>query len=53
MKPIPIRDSAQMASLHEHGELKAKEVIKLFPTYSQASIYRHSKRHIGPADKCR
>ena len=50
MKPIPIRDSAQMASLHQHGGLKVKEVVKLFPTYSQASIYRHCKRHIGPLD---
>ena len=50
MKPIPIRDSAQMASLHQHGGLKVKEVVKLFPNYRQASIYRHCKRHIGPSD---
>ena len=48
MKPIPIRDSAQMASLHQHGGLKVKEVVKVFPNYNQASIYRHRKRHIGP-----
>ena len=43
MKPIPIRDSAQMASLHQHGGLKVNELVKLFSNYSQASIYRHSK----------
>ena len=50
MKPIPIRDSAHMASLHQHGSLIVKEVVRLFPTYSQASIYRHCERHIGPSD---
>ena len=56
MKPIPIRNSAQMVNLHQHGGLKVKEVVKLFTFYSQASIYRHGKRHIGPSDpvdKCR
>ena len=50
MKPIPIRDSAQMVSLYQHGGLKVKEVVKLFSTYNQASIYRHCKRHIGLSD---
>ena len=49
MKPIPIRDSAQMPSLQQHGALKVKEVVKSFPTYSQTSIYRHCKKHIGPS----
>ena len=30
-----------MASLHQHGRLKVKEVVKLFPNYSQAFICRH------------
>ena len=39
-----------MTSLHQHGGLKVKEVVKLSPNYSQASINRHCKRHIGPSD---
>ena len=45
-----------MVNLHQHGGLKVKEFVKLFTFYSQAAIYRHCKRHIGPSDpvdKCR
>ena len=50
IKSISIRNPAQMTSLHQHGGLKIKEVVKLCPNYSQASINRHCKRHIGPSD---
>ena len=38
-----------MESLYQHGGLKIK-IVKLFPKYSQTSICRHCKRHIGPSD---
>ena len=39
--------SADMAALHQHANVKIKEIVKMFPQYSQATIYRHAKRKIG------
>lgn len=39
--------SADMASLHQKANVKIKEICKMFPQYSQATIYRHAKREIG------
>jgi len=44
---VTVRDSADMASLHQKANVKVKEISVMFPQYSTATIYRHCKRHIG------
>ena len=51
---VSVRHAAQIASLHQHAGMKVKDLINMFPDYSPASIYRHSKKPIGgfdPVDK--
>ena len=53
-KKVSVRHSAEIAALHQKAGLKIKELVNLFPQYSQRSIYRHSRREIGeeePEDK--
>ena len=44
---ITIRNSCEISALHQHGRVKIKDLVKMFPQYSRASIYRHAKRKIG------
>ena len=37
MKPILIRDSAQIASLHQHGGLKIKKLLSFSPITAKLS----------------
>ena len=46
---VHIRHSAEMAALHQHANVKIKEVIAMFPQYSRATVYRHAKRPLGAA----
>ena len=44
---IPLDVSIYLRYLHQHGRKTPKELVKLFPNYSQRSIYRHAKKTIG------
>ena len=44
---VHIRHSADMTALHQHANVKIKELITMFPQYSSATIYRHAKRPLG------
>ena len=46
MVKVTIRHSANMAALHQHAGVTIKKLMKMFPQYGQASIYRHAKREI-------
>jgi len=51
---VTVRHAAQIASLHQHTGVKVKELLKMFPEYSTATIYRQCKKTIGgfdPVDK--
>lgn len=43
---VSIRHSAELVSLHQHVEIKAKSIKELFPQYSLATHYRHSKKEL-------
>jgi len=47
---VGIRHSAEMASLYQHAHKKIKDIVKLYPQYSVATIYRHCKKPIGVGD---
>ena len=47
MPHVHIRHSSDMAALHQHANVKVKQLITMFPQYSPATIYRHAKRPIG------
>ena len=44
---VTVRDSADMAALHQHSNVPVKTLCTMFPGYSQRSIYRHAKRKFG------
>lgn len=44
---VTIRDSADMAALHQRSNVPVKTLCTMFPMYSQRSIYRHAKRKLG------
>lgn len=46
---VSLRHSAEMAALHQHPTypVSIAKIRKLFPQYSQATIYRHTKMPVG------
>lgn len=44
---VNVRHSCEISALHQHANVSLKELKKIFPQYSQASLYRHAKRKIG------
>jgi len=46
-KKVSLVHSADMAALHHYGDMKIKDLVAMFPQYSQRSVYRHAKRKIG------
>lgn len=43
---VTVEHSAQMAALKEIGK-PIPEIVKMFPMYSRATIYRHANRRLG------
>ena len=43
---VSFRHSAEMAALHQKAGTHVKELIKMYPQYSRASIYRHAKKKL-------
>jgi len=35
---VQIRHSEEMAALHQHANVKIKEIIAMFPQYSRATV---------------
>jgi len=44
MMKVSVVHSAEMASLCQKAQISAKEIHKLYPQYSKATIYRHCSR---------
>ena len=44
---VTMKDSSDMAALHQKGKVSVAELRTMFPAYSQRSIYRHAKRNYG------
>jgi len=44
---VTVRHSAEMASLRQHARKRVKDIVKIFPQYSSATVYRHCKAPIG------
>ena len=54
MVAVTVRHSAEMACIHQVAGMKGRDVVKMFPQYSAASVYRHCVKPIGeypPVDK--
>ena len=47
MTYVTVKDSADMAALHQRSGVKIAELKTMFPSYSIRSIYRHAKRSYG------
>ncbi len=41
---VTIQHSAELAALHQKANVKMKDLVKMYPQYSQRSIYRHAKK---------
>ena len=53
-KKVSVRHSAEMAVMFQHGKVKGKRLLQMFPQYSRTSIYRHATKPISaeePVDK--
>ena len=51
---VSVSHSAEMAALHQKSGMTIKELVEMFPQYSQRSIYRHAKKPFNqeaPHDK--
>ena len=46
---IPLETSIYMRYLHQHGNVKISEIVKLFFNFSKRSIYRHCQKEVNPA----
>ena len=42
---VSVPHSAEMAAVHRKASIQVKELIKMYPQYSRASIYRHAKKN--------
>ncbi len=47
-KKVSVQDSADIATHYKIG-IRGKELLKMFPQYSKATIYEHAKRKGGEA----
>lgn len=51
---VTVQDSAKICALHQFGGVKGQKLLRMFPQYSKASVYRHAKRDATagtPTDK--
>lgn len=44
---VSVQHSAEMATVHRKASIQVKELIKIYPQYSIASIYRHAKKKLS------
>ena len=42
---VSVPHSAEMTTVHRKASIQVKELIKMYPQYSRASIYRHAKKN--------
>ena len=52
-KAIPVEVSVHIRYLYHDLGLKGEDLLKKYPQYSKASIYRHAKKPIGEKRDCR
>ena len=50
-KPIPLEVSCQIRALHQIGGMKGSDLVRRFPQYSRASLYRHAKKPLDGTDR--
>ena len=44
---VSVPHSAEMTTVHRKASIQVKELIKMYPQYSRASIYRHAKKKLS------
>ena len=44
---VSVQHSAEMAKVHRKASIQVKVLIKMYPQYSRASIYRHAKKKLS------
>ena len=48
---VTMRHSCEISILYQQTKMPMKSIVKLFPQYSQATIYRHAKKKVGDTSK--
>ena len=49
--PIPLEVSCQIRALHQIGGMRGSELVRRFPQYSAATLYRHAKKPLDGTDR--
>ena len=47
MSKIPLEHSAQIRAAYQLSKVRGKELLKLFPRYSKAAVYKHAKKPLN------
>ena len=47
MSKIPLEHSAQIKAAYQLSKVRGKELLKLFPQYSKAAVYKHAKKPLN------
>ena len=47
MSKIPLEHSAQIRAAYQLSKVRGKELLKLFPQYSKAAVYKHAKKPLN------
>ena len=47
MSKIPLEHSAQIRAAYQLSNVRGKELLKLFPQYSKAAVYKHAKKPLN------
>jgi len=50
-KAIPLEHSVEMRVMYQIGGLRGEKLLKRFPQYSKAAIYKHAKKEINATTK--
>ena len=47
MSKIPLEHSAQIRAAYQLSKVRGEELLKLFPQYSKAAVYKHAKKPLN------
>ena len=50
-RPIPLEVSCQIRALHQIGGMRGSDLVRRFPQFSAATIYRHAKKQLDGTDR--
>ena len=50
-RPIPLEVSCQIRALHQIGGIRGSDLVRRFPQYSAATLYRHANKPLDGTDR--